>query len=72
MNWKWVYGPFVDPHFYALTGPSRARIHMRLQDIMSTPVAERPIEQTTAWTLRGRGPRKRRPNADRQGLAYSR
>jgi CBS-domain-containing membrane protein len=33
---------------------------------------ERPIERSTSWTLRGRGPRKRRPTSDRQGLAYSR
>jgi CBS domain-containing protein len=34
--------------------------------------ADRPIEQSVPWTLRGRGPRKSRPTADRQRLAYSR
>jgi acetoin utilization protein AcuB len=34
--------------------------------------AERPIERTTAWTLRGRGARKTRPTKDRRGLAYAR
>jgi len=33
---------------------------------------ERPIERSTRWTLRARGPRKRRPTSDRQRLAYSR
>jgi acetoin utilization protein AcuB len=33
---------------------------------------ERPIERSTSWTLRARGPRKRRPTSDRQGVAYSR
>jgi acetoin utilization protein AcuB len=33
---------------------------------------ERPIERSTRWTLRARGPRKRQPSGDRQGLSYSR
>jgi CBS domain-containing protein len=33
---------------------------------------ERPIERSTRWTLRARGPRKRQPSGDRQSLSYSR
>jgi CBS domain-containing protein len=33
---------------------------------------ERPVERSTPWTLRGRGPRKSRPTKDRSGLAFAR
>jgi CBS domain-containing protein len=33
---------------------------------------EKPVATSVRWTLRGRGPRKARPNARRNGLAYGR